>query len=257
MRVVPFMPRDSTTSDDIDAVEVRRISSQDFRNGYLLPKDVAEGASELDSEPVKVSPDVLARYELRCGDIVMPRMLGRYGASNLLVVGIDDAKQHLVASHNTTAIRPAIPTMTDEERMVYAEMVAAYLTDGHGSIVLQVLSDNQYSHAIRPSDLFEIEVPQNGFRRGSKPPLLQHHAASWRSPWLKTTAQRSALYARGAVYAPRQAPRNIESGRGISSPSFPRNGYSARSDVLAPGFEVVMPRMLGRYGASRPAGRHR
>ena len=33
----------------------------------------------------------------------------------------------------------AIPTMTDEERMVYAEMVAAYLTDGHGSIVLQVL----------------------------------------------------------------------------------------------------------------------
>ena len=38
-------------------------------------------------------------------------------------------------------------------------MVAAYLTDGHGSIVLQVLSDNQYSHAIRPSDLFEIEVP--------------------------------------------------------------------------------------------------
>ena len=43
--------------------------------------------------------------------------------------------------------------------MVYAEMVAAYLTDGHGSIVLQVLSDNQYSHAIRPTDLFEIEVP--------------------------------------------------------------------------------------------------
>ena len=153
------MPRDSTTSDDIDAVEVRRISSQDFRNGYLLPKDVAEGASELDSEPVKVNPDVLARYELRCGDIVMPRILGRYGASNLLVVGIDDAKQHLVASHNTTAIRPAIPTMTDEERMVYAEMVAAYLTDGHGSIVLQVLFDNQYSHAIRPTDLFEIEVP--------------------------------------------------------------------------------------------------
>ena len=38
-------------------------------------------------------------------------------------------------------------------------MVAAYLTDGHGSIVLQVLSDNQYSHAIRPTDLFEIEVP--------------------------------------------------------------------------------------------------
>lgn len=159
MRVVPFMPRDSTTSDDIDAVEVRRISSQDFRNGYLLPKDVAEGASELDSEPVKVDPDVLARYELHCGDIVMPRILGRYGASNLLVVGIDDAKQHLVASHNTTAIRPAIPTMTDEERMVYSEMVAAYLTDGHGSIVLQVLSDNQYSHAIRPSDLFEIEIP--------------------------------------------------------------------------------------------------
>lgn len=159
MRVVPFMPRDSTTSDDIDAVEVRRISSQDFRNGYLLPKDVAEGAPESDSEPVKVDPDVLERYELRCGDIVMPRILGRYGASNLLVVGIDDAKQHLVASHNTTAIRPAIPTMTDEERMVYSEMVAAYLTDGHGSIVLQVLSDNQYSHAIRPSDLFEIEIP--------------------------------------------------------------------------------------------------
>ncbi len=159
MRVVPFMPRDSTTSNDIDAVEVRRISSQDFRNGYLLPRDVVEGASEPDSEPVKVNPSILERYELHPGDIIMPRMLGRYGASNLLVVGVDDAKQHLVASHNTTAIRPAVPTMTDEERMVYSEMVAAYLTDGHGSKVMRVLSENQYTRAVRPSDLLEIEVP--------------------------------------------------------------------------------------------------
>lgn len=159
MLVVPFMPRDSTTSDDIDAVEVRRISSQDFRNGYLLPRDVAEDASEPDSEPVKVNPSILDRYELRPGDIIMPRMLGRYGASNLLAVGVDDAKQHLVASHNTTAIRPAVPTMTDEERMVYSEMVAAYLTDGHGSKVMRVLSENQYTRAVRPSDLLEIEIP--------------------------------------------------------------------------------------------------
>lgn len=159
MRVVPFMPRDSTTSDDIDAVEVRRISSQDFRNGYLLPRDVAEGASESDSEPIKANPSILDRYELRPGDIIMPRMLGRYGASNLLVVGVDDAKQHLVASHNTTAIRPAVPTMTDEERMVYSEMVAAYLTDGHGSKVMQVLSESQYTRAVHPSDLLEIEIP--------------------------------------------------------------------------------------------------
>ena len=86
-------------------------------------------------------------------------MLGRYGASNLLVVGVDDAKQHLVASHNTTAIRPAIQTMTDEERTVYSEMVAAYLTSGHGAKIMQVLFENQLSRAIRPSDLFEIEVP--------------------------------------------------------------------------------------------------
>lgn len=99
------------------------------------------------------------RYELRPGNIIMPSMLGRYGASYLLAVGVDDAKQHLVASHNTTAIRPAVPTMTDEERMVYSEMVAAYLTDGHGSKVMQVLSENQYTRAVRSSDLLEIEVP--------------------------------------------------------------------------------------------------
>lgn len=159
MRVVPFMPRESTTSNDIEAVEVRRISSQDFRNGNLLPRDVAESAAEPDSEPVKVDPELLERYELRPGDIVMPRMLGRYGASNLLVVGVDDAKQHLVASHNTTAIRPAIQTMTDEERMVYSEMVAAYLTNGHGAKIMRVLSDSQLIRSIRPSDLFEIEIP--------------------------------------------------------------------------------------------------
>lgn len=159
MRVVPFMPRESTISNEIEAVEVRRISSQDFRNGNLLPRDVAENATEPDSEPVKVDPELLKRYELRPGDIIMPRMLGRYGASNLLVVGVDDAKQHLVASHNTTAIRPAIQTMTDEERTVYSEMVAAYLTSGHGAKIMQVLFENQLSRAIRPSDLFEIEVP--------------------------------------------------------------------------------------------------
>lgn len=159
VRVVPFMPRESTISNDIEAVEVRRISSQDFRNGNLLPRDVAENATEPDSEPVKVDPELLKRYELRPGDIIMPRMLSRYGASNLLVVGVDDAKQHLVASHNTTAIRPAIQTMTDEERTVYSEMVAAYLTSGHGAKIMQVLFENQLSRAIRPSDLFEIEVP--------------------------------------------------------------------------------------------------
>lgn len=159
VRVVPFMPRESTISNDIEAVKVRRISSQDFRNGNLLPRDVAENATEPDSEPVKVDPELLKRYELRPGDIIMPRMLGRYGASNLLVVGVDDAKQHLVASHNTTAIRPAIQTMTDEERTVYSEMVAAYLTSGHGAKIMQVLFENQLSRAIRPSDLFEIEVP--------------------------------------------------------------------------------------------------
>ena len=38
-------------------------------------------------------------------------------------------------------------------------MVAAYLTDGHGSKVMRVLSENQYTRAVRPSDLLEIEVP--------------------------------------------------------------------------------------------------
>ncbi len=61
----------------------------------------------------------------------MPRMLGRYGASNLLVVNADDAKQHLVASHNTTVIRPSFQTMTEEERVVFSEIIVGYLTEGH------------------------------------------------------------------------------------------------------------------------------
>lgn len=158
-RVVPFMPRESTTSNDIDAVEVRRISSQDFQDGNLLPINAVEGANESDSKYVKVDPSVLDRYELRAGDIVMPRMLGRSGASNLLVVSADDAKQHLVASHNTTVIRPSFQTMTEEERVVFSEIIVGYLTEGHGAQLLQALTEASRMRAIRPSDLFEIEVP--------------------------------------------------------------------------------------------------
>lgn len=158
-RVAPFMPRESTTSNDIGAVEVRRISSQDFQDGNLLPADAVESANGSDSKYVKVDPSVLDRYELRAGDIVMPRMLGRYGASNLLVVSDDDAKQHLVASHNTTVIRPSFQTMTEEERVVFSEIIVGYLTEGHGAQLIQALSEVASIRAIRPSDLFEIEVP--------------------------------------------------------------------------------------------------
>lgn len=158
-RVAPFMPRESTTSNDIDAVEVRRISSQDFQDGNLLPADAVESVNGSDSKYVKVDPSVLDRYELRAGDIVMPRMLGRSGASNLLVVSADDAKQHLVASHNTTVIRPSFQTMTEEERVVFSEIIVGYLTEGHGAQLLQALTEASRMRAIRPSDLFEIEVP--------------------------------------------------------------------------------------------------
>lgn len=158
-RVAPFMPRESTTSNDIDAVEVRRISSQDFQDGNLLPADAVESAKGSDSRIAKVDPSVLDRYELRAGDIVMPRMLGRYGASNLLVVSADDAKQHLVASHNTTVIRPSFQTMTEEERLVFSEIIVGYLTEGHGAQLIQALTEAASIRAIRPSDLFEIEVP--------------------------------------------------------------------------------------------------
>jgi hypothetical protein len=158
-RVAPFMPRESTTSNDIDAVEVRRISSQDFQDGNLLPADAVESAKGSDSRIAKVDPSVLDRYELRAGDIVMPRMLGRYGASNLLVVSADDAKQHLVASHNTTVIRPSFQTMTEDERVVFSEIIVGYLTEGHGAQLIQALTEAASIRAIRPSDLFEIEVP--------------------------------------------------------------------------------------------------
>ena len=158
-RIAPFMPRESTTSNDIDAVEVRRISSQDFQDGNLLPADAVESVNGPDSKFVKVDPSVLDRYELRAGDIVMPRMLGRSGASNLLVVSAADAKQHLVASHNTTVIRPSFQTMTEEERVVFSEIVVGYLTEGHGAQLIQALTEGASIRAIRPSDLFEIEVP--------------------------------------------------------------------------------------------------
>lgn len=158
-RVAPFMPRESTTSNDIDAVEVRRISSQDFQDGNLLPANTAKSANGSDSKIVKVDPSVLDRYELRAGDIVMPRMLGRYGASNLLVVSADDAKQHLVASHNTTVIRPSFQTMTEDERVVFSEIIVGYLTEGHGAQLIQALTEAASIRAIRPSDLFEIEIP--------------------------------------------------------------------------------------------------
>ena len=158
-RVAPFMPRESTTSNDIDAVEVRRISSQDFQDGNLLPVDAVESENGSDSKYVKVDPSVLDRYELRAGDIVMSRMLGRSGASNLLVVSAADAKQHLVASHNTTVIRPSFQTMTEEERVVFSEIVVGYLTEGHGAQLIQALTEAARMRAIRPTDLFEIEVP--------------------------------------------------------------------------------------------------
>lgn len=158
-RVAPFMPRESTTSNDIDAVEVRRISSQDFQDGNLLPADAADDQNGSDSKFVKVDPSVLDRYELRAGDIVMPRMLGRSGASNLLVVSADDAKQHLVASHNTTVIRPSFQTMTEEDRVVFSEIIVGYLTEGHGAQLIQALTEAARMRAIRPTDLFEIEVP--------------------------------------------------------------------------------------------------
>lgn len=158
-RVAPFMPRESTTSNDVDAFEVRRISSQDFQDGNLLPVGAADDQNGSDSKFVKVDPGILDRYELRAGDIVMPRMLGRYGASNLLVVSADDAKQHLVASHNTTVIRPSFQTMTEEERVVFSEIIVGYLTEGHGAKLIQALTEAASIRAIRPSDLFEIEVP--------------------------------------------------------------------------------------------------
>lgn len=158
-RVAPFMPRESTTSNDVDAIEARRISSQDFQDGNLLPVDAVEDPNGSDSKFVKVDPSVLDRYELRAGDIVMPRMLGRSGASNLLVVSAADAKQHLVASHNTTVIRPSFQTMTEEERVVFSEIVVGYLTEGHGAQLIQALTEGASIRAIRPSDLFEIEVP--------------------------------------------------------------------------------------------------
>lgn len=158
-RVAPFMPRESTTSNDIDAIEARRISSQDFQDGNLLPVDAVEDLNGSDSKFVKIDPSVLDRYELRAGDIVMPRMLGRSGASNLLVVSTEDAKQHLVASHNTTVIRPSFQTMTEEERVVFSEIVVGYLTEGHGAQLIQALTEAARMRAIRPTDLFEIEVP--------------------------------------------------------------------------------------------------
>ncbi len=158
-RVAPFMPRESTTSNDVDAVEVRRISSQDFKDGNLLPADAADDQNGPDSKYVKVDPSVLDRYELRAGDVVMPRMLGRSGASNLLVVSAEDSKQHLVASHNTTVIRPSFQTMTEEERIVFSEIVVGYLTEGHGAQLIQALTEASRMRAIRPTDLFEIEVP--------------------------------------------------------------------------------------------------
>ena len=153
------MPRESTTSNDVGAVEARRISSQDFQDGNLLPVDAVEDPNGSDSKFVKVDPSVLDRYELRAGDIVMPRMLGRSGASNLLVVSTEDAKQHLVASHNTTVIRPSFQTMTEEERVVFSEIVVGYLTEGHGAQLIQALTEAARMRAIRPTDLFEIEVP--------------------------------------------------------------------------------------------------
>ena len=163
-RVPPFMPRESLCSDDIDAIPIRRISSRDFADGNLLPeKAVITRYREAADDPtvIKLESTVFERYGLKAGDIVMPRLLGRAEKINTLIVRPEDAEQRLVASHNTTVIRPACENFTDEERVAYSEMVAAYLTEGHGAELLEALSAGTGAgmRSVRPTQLGQIEIP--------------------------------------------------------------------------------------------------
>lgn len=160
VRVPPFMQRESTQSSDIDAIPVRKISSRDFSDGLLLPSSAIEsrGFDEPDGE-LRISPRMFERYGLRSGDIVAPRLLGRGGFTNMLVIDETEAAQHLVASHNATVLRPRCESMTDEERVAYSEMMAAYLTSGHGAQIIDALADGVNLKSLRPSDLEKIEVP--------------------------------------------------------------------------------------------------
>ena len=160
MSVPPFMQRESTQSSDIDAIPVRRISSRDFSDGLLLPAEAVEGTPYAESEgELRLSPDMFARYGLHSGDIVVPRILGRSGFTNLLVIGMQDASQNLVSSHNTMVLRPRCETMTEEELVAYSEMVAAYLTAGHGAQIIDALADGRSLRNLRPSGLEKVEVP--------------------------------------------------------------------------------------------------
>ena len=161
-RVPPFMPRESLCSQDIDAIPIRRISSRDYSNGRLLPDSTVRYSDAADDPTViKLDPDVFDRYGLQVGDIVMPRLLGRAEKINTLVVRPEDAKQHLVASHNATVIRPSYDKFTDEERVAYSEMIATYLTEGHGAELLEALSTGAGTgmRSVRPTQLGHIEIP--------------------------------------------------------------------------------------------------
>ena len=161
-RVPPFMPREGLCSQDVCAIPIRRISSSDFKDGRLLPGTTTRYL-EPSEDPtiIKLDPATFVRYGLRAGDIVMPRLLGRAERINTLVVQPKDAKQNLVASHNATVIRPAYDKFTDEERVAYSEMVATYLTEGHGAKMLDALSAGIGSgmRSVRPSQLRQIEIP--------------------------------------------------------------------------------------------------
>lgn len=160
VRIPPYMQRESTQSSDIDAITVRRISSRDFSDGLLLPAEAIDDIPHGESEgELRLSPSMFARYGLRSGDIVVPRILGRSGFTNLLVIGVQDASQNLVSSHNTMVLRPHCETMTEEERVAYSEMMAAYLTAGHGAQIIDALADGRSLRNLRPSGLEKVEVP--------------------------------------------------------------------------------------------------
>lgn len=162
-RIPPFMPRESLCSSDTAAIRVRRISSCDFSNGNLLPEDAVTSryAKMKDNPPVfNLAPGVFERYALRVGDIVMPRLLGYAQKANMLVIRPEAAEQHLVASHNMMVIRPVYKGFAnDDERGAYSEMVAAYLTDGHGAKLLEAISAGTVMRSVRPAQLEQIEVP--------------------------------------------------------------------------------------------------
>lgn len=152
-RLPPLMLRDSTQSRASDAVCVRRISSQDFRDGTLLP------ASSDDRSAIRIDPAVLARYELRVGDLVMPRAVGRGRYANPLVISPEDTMQHLVSSHNTVVLRPRRDAMTEDERIAYSEMMAYYLTEGHGGDIISALAEERSFRSPRPYELAMVEIP--------------------------------------------------------------------------------------------------